>query len=85
MELFDLLDWLPLDSAASERATEVQREMAQIPDGNHRHGAIDFLIAAVAEAAGPEYILWHFDTDLRAICEHTGQPQEAEDSASPGR
>jgi hypothetical protein len=31
MELFDPLDWLPLDSAASERATEVQREMAQTP------------------------------------------------------
>jgi predicted nucleic acid-binding protein len=85
MQLFDPLDWLPLDSAASERAVEVQREMAQISDGNHRHGAIDFLIAAVAEAAGPEYVLWHFDRDLRAICDHTGQPQEPEDSAGPGR
>ncbi len=85
IEYFDPIDWLPLDSDVAERAAEVQREMAQVSDGGHRHGTIDYLIAAVAEAAGPEYVLWHFDKDLRAICEHTGQPHEPEESEGPGR
>lgn len=46
---------------------------------------IDFLIAAAAEAAGPEVVLWCFDRDLRVICDNTDQPCEAEDSAGPGR
>ena len=85
IDYFDPLDWLPLDTDAAERAVEVQREMAQASTGNHRRGAVDFLIAAVAEVAGPEYVLWHFDRDLRLICQHTGQAQEAEDSTGPGR
>ena len=85
LDYFDPLDWLPLDAVASERAVEVQREMARASAGNHRRGAVDFLIAAVAEAAGDGYVLWHFDKDLRLICKHTGQPQEAEGSTGPGR
>ena len=81
----DPIDWLPLESAMGERATELQRQMARGSDGNHRRPAIDYLIAAVAEAAGSDYVLWHFDKDLRVICEHTGQPHEAEESEGPGR
>ncbi len=29
-------------------------------------------------AAADDVVLWHWDHDLRLICEHTGQPQEAE-------
>jgi predicted nucleic acid-binding protein len=84
-DLFAPLDRLPLDETSLERALEVQREMAGASDGNHRRAAIDFLIAATAEAAGPEVVLWCFDRDPKVICEHTGQPFEAEESAGPGR
>lgn len=76
--LFEPLEWLPMGDRQSERAVEVQRELAQSTHGNHLRPAIDFLIAGVAEAAGDEFILWFFDKDLRVICEHTGQPHEAE-------
>lgn len=70
---------------AAERALEVQRELADRTDGNHRRPAIDFLIAAIAEVACPEVTLWCFDRDLEIICEHTGQPIEAESSRGSGR
>jgi hypothetical protein len=38
----------------------------------------------MAEAAGPEVVLWCFDRDLKVICEHTGQPSEPEESTGPG-
>jgi predicted nucleic acid-binding protein len=82
--LFAPLERMPLENASVERALEVQRELAQASDGSHRRPAIDFLIAAVAEAVGPEVALWCFDRDLKAICEHTGQPCEPEDSTGPG-
>lgn len=83
--IFEPLPRLPLDDQVTERALDVQRELAQRTDGNHRRPAIDFLIAAIAEAAGPDVALWFFDRDLKVICEHTGQTFEAEDSAGPGR
>lgn len=79
-QLFAPLERLPLEGATVERALEVQRDLAKASDGNHRRPAIDFLIAAAAEAAGPEVILWCFDRDLKVICEHTGQPCEPEDT-----
>ena len=79
--LFARIRWLPLADGAAERAVQVQREMAQIAHGNHLRPAVDFLVAAIAEAAGGEIILWFFDKDLRIICEHTGQPCEEEVSA----
>jgi predicted nucleic acid-binding protein len=84
-ELFAPLERLPLEDACTERALQVQRELAEASDGSHRRPAIDFLIAAVAEAAGPEVVLWCFDRDLKVICEHTGQPSEPEESTGPGR
>lgn len=83
-ELFAPLERLPLGESSAERALEVQRQLAEESDGSHRRPAIDFLIAAAAEAAGPEVILWCFDRDLKVICEHTGQPSEPEDSTGPG-
>lgn len=82
--LFAPLDRLPLDDVATERALEVQRELAESSNGSHRRPAVDFLIAAAAEAAGPEIVLWCFDRDLKVICDHTGQPCEAESSTGPG-
>lgn len=82
--LFEPLERLPLENATVERALEVQRDLARASNGNHRRPAIDFLIAATAEAAGPEVALWCFDRDLKAIGEFTGQPCEPEESTGPG-
>jgi predicted nucleic acid-binding protein len=81
---FAPLERMPLEDASVELALTVQRELAEASDGNHRRPAIDFLIAAAAEAAGPEVILWCFDRDLKVICDHTGQPCEPEESTGPG-
>lgn len=82
--LFAPLERAPLGDEAVERALQVQRELAVSTDGSHRRPAVDFLIAAAAEAAGPSVRLWFFDRDLRVICEHTGQPHEAEESTGSG-
>ncbi len=75
--VFSPLGWLPLDDRSSRRALEVQRALAATTRGAHRRPALDYLIAACAEAAD-DVVLWHWDHDLRLICEHTGQLQEAE-------
>lgn len=81
--LFEPLDWLPLGQEQSLRAVTVQREMAATTHGNHLRPAIDFLIAAVAAAPADDDVrLWFFDRDLLVICEHTGQPFDAESSAA---
>jgi predicted nucleic acid-binding protein len=72
------LTWLPLHERASRRALEVQRALAQKTAGAHRRRALDYLIAACAEDAGDEVVLWHWDAGLTAICEYTGQPHEPE-------
>ena len=82
--LFAPLERIPLNDSSVERALEVQRQLAAKTDGSHRRPAIDFLIAAAAEAAGTEILLWSFDRDLRVICEHTGQPGEHEESTGAG-
>jgi predicted nucleic acid-binding protein len=82
--IFAPLERLPLAGRSVERALAVQRELAAASNGSHRRPAIDFLIAAAAEAAGGEVILWSFDRDLRVICEYTGQPSESEESKGPG-
>ena len=82
--LLEPLDWLRLDDDAGRRAIDVQRELAGASHGRHRRPAVDYLIAATAERAGDEVILWFFDNDLRVICEHTGQRFDAEESTGPG-
>ena len=83
-QLFAPLERVPLNDAGVERALDVQRELAEESDGSHRRPAIDFLIAAAAEAAGPEVVLWAFDRDLKVICEYTGQPGESEETTGAG-
>jgi predicted nucleic acid-binding protein len=82
-DLFAPLDWLPLTDDVAQRAVQVRRELAQTTHEAHLRPAIDFLVAAIAEAAGGEVILWAFDKDLRVIAEQTGQAYEGE--SSPGR
>ncbi len=83
-DLFAPLERVPLENASVERALKVQQELATSSDGNHRRSASDFLIAAACEAAGEDLVLWCFDRDLKVICDHTGQPCEAEESTGPG-
>jgi predicted nucleic acid-binding protein len=74
---FEPLPWLPITPEGEVRAISVQRELA-VRNGNHRRPAADFLIAAVAERAASDVQLWFYDKDLKVICEHTGQPHDAE-------
>jgi predicted nucleic acid-binding protein len=74
--LWSHLHWLPLRERATGRALEVQSELALAAPGAHRRSLAHFLVAACAEAAGAGVVLWHWDSDLAAICEHTGQPHE---------
>ena len=82
--LFEPVDVVPLTEEAASRAVDVQRSMAATTHGNHLRPAVDFLLAAAAELAGEEIVLWFFDKDLLVICEHTGQPYETESSTGPG-
>ena len=43
---------------------------------------MDYVIAATAELAGPDVVLWAFDRDMGVICEHTGQPCELEETVA---
>lgn len=83
-QLFAPLERLPLSPEVADRALEVQRQLARASDGGHRRPPHDFLIAAIAEAAG-DTVLWAFDRDLRVIAEHTGQPHESEGPAGAPR
>jgi predicted nucleic acid-binding protein len=72
------LEWIPMSEAAGLRALEVQRALAHTTHGAHRIPAVDFLIAALAEKAERETVLWHVDRDLGRICTFVGQAQEYE-------
>lgn len=84
-ELFDSLfasiRWLAVTDETAGRAIDVRRELAGTSHGDHLRPAVDFLVAAIAEVAG-DIVLWCFDRDLRVICQHTGQPFEAESAAA---
>ena len=71
---FDLgrLPYLRLDEEAAEGATAAQAALAR--RAQHRLPAVDFLVAAVAEAAGA--VLLHYDRHFDAIARVTGQPME---------
>jgi len=76
--VWQALFWLPVGERATQRALEVQRELLQKDPEPERPATVTLLIAACAEEAGQDVILWHADSDLAAICELTGQPQEPE-------
>lgn len=71
------LFWLPVAERTMRRALEVQRALTRV-NGHQSSSPIAFQIAACAELAGAEVVLWHWDPDLAAICRLTGQPQEWE-------
>lgn len=71
------LRWLPTTEAVTDRALGLLRSLARTTDGAQRRRPVDYLVAACAEAM-PDVILWHWDRDLVAICEHAGISHEAE-------
>ncbi|MGA8487287.1 MAG: PIN domain-containing protein [Gaiella sp.] len=75
---FGTLRWLRTGETELSRALDVQRSLAHAGHGYHRRPSLDYLIAATAELAGPDVVLWAFDRDMGVICEHTGQPCELE-------
>ena len=79
---FASLDRLTTGERELRRAFEVQRELAHAGHGYHRRPAMDYVIAATAELAGPDIALWAFDRDMGVICEHTGQPCELEETVA---
>lgn len=72
------LRWLSVSAETMERALELLRRLAHTTAGAHRRRPIDYIIAACAEAAGGDTVLWHWDRDLSVICEHAGIAHEAE-------
>ncbi len=76
--LLEPLRWIDLTREAGWRALGVQRTLATNQDFNHRRPAVDYLMAAIAEQAEAEALLWFFDKDMRIICDETGQPCEEE-------
>ncbi|MFJ3985599.1 PIN domain nuclease [Streptomyces fungicidicus] len=63
--------WCPMPDGIYRRARVVQRELTA--KGEHRSaGAVDLLVASVAEEAG--LTLLHYDRDFETIARTTGQP-----------
>lgn len=70
--------WLPMPERASDRALELLLELAETTRGAHRRRPIDYLVAACADTAGDDVVLWHWDRDLSAICDFARIAHEAE-------
>jgi len=66
------LPYLRLDEKAAEAAMAVQAALAR--RAQHRLPAVDFLVAAIAEASSA--VLLHYDRHFDAIARVTGQPME---------
>jgi predicted nucleic acid-binding protein len=76
--VWEHLRWLPVEQTQLNRALELLRELAGTTAGAHRRRPIDYVVAACAESAGSEVVLWHWDRDLTVICEHAGVAHEPE-------
>ena len=78
LNLWQHLVWLPLRERATGWALDVQSELARATSGGHHVAPASYLVAACAEHAGHEVVLWHWDDGIATICQHTGQPHEPE-------
>ena len=70
--------WLPVSAATMERALDLLLGLGKTTRGAHRRRPIDFIVAACAETAGEDVVLWHWDRDLAAICDFAGIAHEPE-------
>lgn len=71
------LHWLPVGVAETERARGLLFELAGTTAGGHRRPALDYLVAGCA-ACNAQVVVWHWDHDLRIICDAAGIPHEPE-------
>lgn len=70
-ERLNLFTWCPMPDGIYRRARVVQQQLTT--KGEHRSaGAVDLLVAAVAEEA--DVTLLHCDRDFETIARTTGQP-----------
>jgi predicted nucleic acid-binding protein len=72
------LQWLPITEAVTERSLDLLLMLADIAPGAHRRRPTDYIVAACAESAGNDVVVWHCDDDLEAICARAGIPHEHE-------
>ncbi len=72
------LYWLPVTDEVMERSLDLLLTLADTMTGAHRRRPTDYIVAACAEAAGKDVVLWHWDRDLTAICDYARIPHEAE-------
>ncbi|MCL4289950.1 MAG: PIN domain-containing protein [Thermoleophilia bacterium] len=72
------LRWLPVGESVMDRAFELLKNLARSSAGAHRRRPIDYMVAACAEAAGGDVVLWHWDRDLAVICDHARIAHEPE-------
>jgi predicted nucleic acid-binding protein len=77
-ETFAPLHWLPFGEDAAARSFDIQRALARATHGAHRIPTVDYFVAAIAEVAGEDVLLWHADRDLSRLCEFVGQAHEHE-------
>jgi len=77
-EIWGGLRWLSLSTDAVNRSVELMRALARTTRGAHRRRPIAYLVAACAEAAGGDVVLWHWDRDIAAICDFAGIAHEPE-------
>jgi predicted nucleic acid-binding protein len=64
------LVWLSVTEQILERSLDLLLTLAHTAPGAHRRRPIDYIVAACAEAAGDDVVLWHSSPDLAAICSH---------------
>jgi len=72
------LHWLQVTDEIMERSLDLLLVLADATAGAHRRRPIDYIVAACAEAAGDDVVLWHWDRDLAAICDYARIPHESE-------
>lgn len=72
------LRWLPVGERVMARSLELLRALPATTEGAHRRRPIDYVIAACAEGAGEEVVLWHWDRDLTVLCDFAGIRHEPE-------
>jgi predicted nucleic acid-binding protein len=72
------LHWLPVTDEVMERSLDLLLTLADSTAGAHRRRPTDYIVAACAEAAGNDVVLWHWDRDLAAICDYARIPHEPE-------
>jgi predicted nucleic acid-binding protein len=63
--------WLPVTDEVMERSLDLLLTLAHASSpGAHRRSPLDYIVAACAEAAGNDVVVWHTSPDVALICDH---------------